>query len=54
MNIQIQKVSTNYNQTHPCFKALKSIKFCNELQNNTYAQNELLKVFEKRMKRFLI
>ena len=36
--MQIQNVSTNNNQKQPNFQALKSIKFCNELQNNAYAK----------------
>lgn len=44
--MQINNVSVNYNQNYPNFKALKSIKFCDELEINSRAKNELLKIFE--------
>lgn len=44
--MQVKKVSMNNNRKQPNFQALKSIKFCNELQNNASAKNELLKIFE--------
>ena len=44
--MQVQNVSTIHNQKQPNFKALKSIKFFDELKNNSRAKNELLKVFE--------
>ena len=44
--MQINNVSANYNQKQPNFKALKSIKFSDELEVNTRAKNELLKIFE--------
>ena len=44
--MQINNVSVYYNQNYPNFKALKSIKFCDELEINSRAKNELLKIFD--------
>ena len=46
MDMQVKNVSMNNKRKQPNFQALKSIKFCNELQNNAYAKNELLKIFD--------
>lgn len=47
--MQINNVSANYNQKQCNFKALKGIKFIGyELEANYRAQNELLKIFDKK------
>ena len=40
--MQVKKVSMNNNRKQPNFQALKSIKFCNELQNNAYAKKRVI------------